>query len=352
MAYISFQPGDYFNTLLWTGTGATYALTGLGFQPDLVWIKCRDAGSRSFVLTDSVRGYNSQLSCDDSSSAGTYTDALTSFNADGFTLGDDASKGEVNNSGDTFVGWSWKAGTTTGINLDSASLTPSGYSFNQTAGFSIIKWRGVVATAPNTIPHGLGVKPDMIIVKNFTSADSWNVYHKSMGATKYMLLDTDIAEAASATRWNDTEPTTTKFTTNTNGGVAGGSTEDLIAYCFASIKGYSKFDGYTGNGDADGPFVYTGFRPAFVMIKRLTGGDNGWIMFDNKRNPYNVTDNNLQAQWNTVENSADAGDIDMLSNGFKILSTDTDINASNPYCYMAFAKSPIVSSNDIPGVAR
>ena len=349
MAYISFQPSDFFNTILYTGTGSSLALTGVGFQPDFNWIKQRD-GTAWNVNTDAVRGVTKNIYSNSADAEATNSDRVQSLDSDGFTLGTDTT---VNNSGDDYVSWNWKAGTTTGINLDSATLTPSAYSFNQTAGFSIIKWRGVSATAPNTIPHGLGKKPDMIWVKNITSGDSWNVYHTSMGATKYLYLDNaDPAVTTSATRWNDTEPTTTKFTTNTNGGVAGGSTEDLIAYCFTSIKGYSKAGSFIGNmSTTNGPFVETGFRPACVIIRNTATTNRNWGIWNNKSLGYNPENYGLYPNEVGIENTGDV--VDLYSNGFKVSTNDNGYNGTgNELIYFAIAEFPIVSSNDVPTVAR
>jgi len=350
MAYISFQPEDFFNTVLYSGTGSSNAVTGVGFQPDLTWVKARNY-TYDNGLVDAVRGVQETIKSNDAGAESTISTGLTAFGADGFTvISDNIFNG---GGGPLYASWNWKAGTTTGINLDSATLTPSAYSFNQTAGFSIIKWRGVSATAPNTIPHGLGKKPDMIWVKNITSGDSWNVYHTSMGATKYLYLDNaDPAVTTSATRWNDTEPTTTKFTTNTNGGVAGGSTEDLIAYCFTSIKGYSKAGSFIGNmSTTNGPFVETGFRPACVIIRNTATTNRNWGIWNNKSLGYNPENYGLYPNEVGIENTGDV--VDLYSNGFKVSTNDNGYNGTgNELIYFAIAESPIVSSNDVPTVAR
>ena len=343
--YISFQPSDFFNTVLWTGTGVSNAITDVGFQPDFVWGKKRNAAYFP-GLFDSVRGATKYLQSDVNAAEVTNAESLKTFDVNGFTAG---TIGVLNEDAATYVGWNWKAGTTSG--LSGGTITPSSYSFSTTNGFGIYKYTGN-STSGATIAHGLGATPKFIIIKRTDTTGAWMVYHQGMGNTKYMSLDTDIAEATSASAWNDTSPTSTLFSLG-DGSNVNNSSGTYVAYVFAPIKGYSKFGTYTGNGNNDGPFLYTGFRPNFVMIKRLSGGDNGWAMWDVKRNTYNPADNNLQAQWNNGENYVDAGDIDIVSNGFKIVVTDNDTNVDGyPYIYMAFSEFPIVSSNDIPGVAR
>ena len=348
--YISFQPSDFYNTTTYTGNGSTQSITGVGFQPDLVWIKNLQATDNQ-CIADAARGDQGDSykyiypdgTWEQSAADTTY---LTSLDADGFSVG---SADRNNKSGDDFVSWNWKGGTT--VVPSGGTITPSACSFSTTNGFGIYEYGGN-GTSGATIAHGLGATPQFMIVKRIDTSAAWMVYHQGMGNTKYMSLDTDIAEATSASAWNDTSPTSTLFYLGDGGNVNNGS-GTYVAYVFAPIKGYSKFGYYKGNGNNDGPFLYTGFRPNFVMIKRLSGGDNGWAMWDVKRNTYNAADNNLQAQWPDAENSVDAGDIDIVSNGFKIVVTDNDTNVSDyPYIYMAFAEFPIVSSNDVPGTAR
>ena len=229
-AYISFQPSDFFNTLLWTGTGATNARTGLGFQPDFVWVKGRNYAYNN-VMSDSVRGQK-QIYSNINNSQDSNTGEITSFDADGFTLG---TGGDVNYNTRTFVGWCWKAGTTTGI-AGSPSITPTGYSFNQTAGFSIIEYSGN-ATSGATIPHGLGVKPDLVIIKNLAAAQNWGMYYSPLGATKYLRLNMATAGGTSTGFWNDTEPTTTLVSLGDEA-IVSGSGHAQIAYCFANKIGY------------------------------------------------------------------------------------------------------------------
>jgi len=345
MAYISFQPSDYFSTKLYTGTGSSLAITGVGFQPDFNWIKTRN-DTQWHVLTDAVRGNTKNIYSNSGDAEETNTNRIQSWDSDGFTLGTD---GTTNGSGDTLVSWNWKAGTTTGI-TGSPSITPSSYSFNQTSGFSIIAYTGTGSSA--TVPHGLGVVPDMIIVKALSATTDWGVYHQYSNAVPEdysLLLNVTNAAGDNNLAWDDTAPTSTVFS------VAAGDTNATsvthIAYCFAEIKGYSKFGKYQGNGNADGAFVYTGFRPAWIMIKR-TDSSNNWMMFDDKRDGYNNQNDFVLANSTAAESSSDDF-FAILSNGFKLTATNAALNASGgTYVYAAFAEFPLVSSNDVPGVAR
>ena len=344
--YISFQPSDFFNTTIWTGNSTDdRAITGLGFAPNFVWIKDRTT-SRRHDLFDTTRGATYKIESSDSDAQAVETDSLKSFDADGYTLG----TGSPVNSSSTYVGWSWKAGTTTGI-AGSPSITPLSYSFNATSGFSVIKYTGN-ATAGATLPHGLGVAPEMILVKNLDEVMDWVTYNKPLGNTDYMVLNTTIATAASITRWNNTTPGATLFTIGDTDKI-NSSGIDYVAYCFAPKKGYSKFGQYAGTGDATiSPFIYTGFRPNWIMIKRSDVQDN-WQLYDSKREGYNEDNDYLKAN-STGEEEANV-DIDILSNGFKMRTTDAAVNASGGsslYCYAAFAEFPLVSSNDVPTVAR
>ena len=336
--------GSFFNPKLFTGTGGSLAVTGVGFQPDFVWQKNRSIVA-SHLLTDSVRGTDSQIYSNNTSAEGTLTNVLTSFDSDGFTAG---TSSDFNGSGNLIVTWNWKAGTTTGI-AGSPSITPASYSFNATSGFSIIKYVGN-GVAGATLPHGLGVAPEMIIIKDTDESMAWVSYHRPLGNTDYLVLDTSGATAASITRWNNTTPGTTLFTIgdtdklNTN-------TINYVAYCFAPIQGYSKFGSYLGNGNADGSFVYTGFRPACVLIKNATGSSMSWTLRGSGLNPFNPADGHVVPNENAAE--ASSKDIDILSNGFKARSTDGGVNGSgNTIVYGAWAESPFVNSSGVPTNAR
>jgi hypothetical protein len=349
MAYTSVDdPTIYFNTKLYTGNGSTgHAITGVGFQPDWVWIKSRDEGSgNNHNAFDVIRGASKGLQPNDTDAEYTASSVHESFDTDGFTLGDN---GQVNGSSENFVSWNWKAGGSASSNTD-GSITSS-VSANTTAGFNIVSWTGTGSTG--TVGHGLGATPSMIIIKERNNATSWIVYHHkntSAPATDYLLLNSTQATDDYADYFNDTEPTSSVFTIDTAGDI-NGSSDTYIAYCFAEKKGYSKFGSYLGSGSTSiGSFIHTGFKPAWVLLKQ-TDSAGSWNLYDNKRNGFNV-DNDLILV-DAVNAEANATFIDFLSNGFKIRDTDDDRNASNgTYIYMAFAESPFTNSNGIPNNAR
>jgi len=339
--------GSFFNINTWSGTGSSRAFTGIGFQPDFVWVK-KSNNAAHHCLEDAVRGAEEMIQSSSLDAEVTRAGGLTSFDSDGWAMsvGDD---GDFNGTGSDFVGWNWKAGTTTGI-AGSPSITPTSYSFNATSGFSIIKYVGI-DTAGATIPHGLGVAPNMVIIKDLDNANDWAVYTSALGATKYLLLNTAAAAGTATSLWNDTEPTSTLVSLGTTSKV-NYDPRNYVAYCFTNIQGYSRFGSYTGNGNADGPFVYTGFRPAFVMLKCSTrAGTDDWPMFDDRRLGYNVDNNALVADDTDAERTQD--DIDILSNGFKCRNSVTDVNANgDTMVYMAFAESPFCNSSGVPANAR
>ena len=340
MAYTTInKPSDYFNTKLYSGTGSNQAITGVGFQPDWVWLKRRDQTSWHYLF-DAVRGANKTLYSNITSAETTDSNNLQSFDSDGFTVG---TQGDINESGGSYVGWNWLGANGTASNTD-GSIT-STVSANTTSGFSIVSYTGTGSNA--TVGHGLGVAPSMIIEKGRSVTDDWLVYHKSLGATYGLALNNTTAAAASTGYWNDTAPTSSLFTIGNNGKVnTNGGTH--VAYCFAEKTGYSKFGTYTGNGDSDGTFVYTGFKPAFVMVK-VTNTTNSWDMYDSARNPFNDVDLRMYADLNNADNSDPS--IDFVSNGFKLRDTLGANNGSgNSYIYMAFASEPLVGDN--PATAR
>ena len=345
MAYTTInKPTDNFNTVLYTGNGGTQSITGVGHQTDFIWVKVRDGGTNYYhYLQDTVRGTQKIIYANESSAEATITAGINTVGSDGWTTG---SQGAINDSGDNFVAWNWKAGGSASSNSN-GSITSS-VSANTTAGFSIVSYVGYGSNS--TVGHGLGVAPKMIIVKNRDTTNGWEVYHHGIGDTKYLQLHTTAAEGTSSSRWNNTSPTNTVFTVGTENGV-NKSGSNLIAYCFAEKAGYSKFGKYIGNGNANGVFVYTGFKPAFVLQKNA-GYTSNWILYDNKRSPINVSDEILIANTNAAE--ASACDVDLLSNGFKFRAVN---NASsnwdgNTYIYMAFAEEPLVGSNNIAATAR
>ena len=346
MAYISFQPSDHFNTKLYAGTGSELAVTGVGFQPDWTWIKSRSA-AYDHTLYDVVRGATKQLYSNHTNGQYTEAQGLKSFDSDGFTNGTDA-KG--NNGSHTYVSWNWKAGNSQGSSNTDGSINTTYTSVNTTAGFSISQYTGTGSNA--TVGHGLGVAPKMIIIKCTSHTSNWAVYHKRIGATKMLNLNSTNAEATNNGYFNDTAPTSSVFSLGDEGNDTNGSGKTYIAYCFAEKKGFSKFGSYTGNGEAsDNAFIYTGFKPAFVLIK-ATDVDE-WRIYDNKRaNPFNVIDVRLKANSSDAESSGN-NECDFLSNGVKIRSNSGGVGSSGQtYIYMAFAEEPLVSSNNIPATAR
>ena len=345
---------EHFVTALYTGSGAARSInntitdsggveTGeaIKFGPDFVWLKSRST-TGTHILNDSVRGGNKQLFSNLTSAEASSTIKLTGFTSTGFTLGadDGSGTGDANYSGTTFAAWNWKAGGT-GVSNTDGSIT-STVSANTTAGFSIVSYTGTGSAT--TVGHGLGAAPNMIIVKNRDAADAWQVYHSANTAapeTDYLVLNTTAATADSSTRWNDTAPTSSVFSIG-SGVEVNTSSEDYIAYCFADVEGYSKIGTYVGNGSTDGPFVYTGFRPAYVMPKK-TSDTSDWIINDTKRDTYNITDNRLFANDSLAESGTYDG-IDILSNGFKLRSTNSNNISSQTYIYMAFAENPFKNS--------
>jgi hypothetical protein len=342
-AYMSFQPSDFFNVKLWTGNSTTdRAMTGVGFQPDMLWIKGRNEGT-DHELQDAVRGSTKYIRPNLTAVEGTETEGVKSFDTDGYTLGN---ANYWNWTAKTFVGWSWKAGTTTG--LSGGTITPSSYSINTTCGFGMYAYTGTGSAG--TIAHGLGVAPELVIVKCLDADGAWTVWNKGLGGTQYMVMNT-TAPASTNSNVFAAEPTDTVISLGNAGGV-NGSPNLFIAYCFAPKKGFSKFGTYVGNLNDDGPFIYTGFRPAFTMTKVSETDSNSWYMLDRLRaNPYNPQDGRLEADGSGTESTGK--DIDYLANGFKIRKNDGGMNTSGrTYVYMAFAEFPLVSSNSKAGTAR
>jgi hypothetical protein len=349
------KPTDYFNTKLYTGNGTdAHAITGVGFQPDWVWVKERST-AQDHNLFDSVRGAGSTKGLISNNTSAEGIDSvqygyISSFDSDGFTLADGSDgsfpNARMNDNGAEYVAWNWLTGVTASSNTD-GSITSS-VSANTTAGFSIVSFTGTGSNA--TVGHGLNAVPKMIITKKRSSADNWYTYHASIGATKVVYLDLTTASETYSTNWNDTEPTSSVFSLGTAGTNSSGST--YIAYCFAEKKGYSKIGSYTGNGNSDGTFVYTGFKPAWLLIKR-TEASAKWFLWDNKREPFNLMDSVMVPSASESENTDPAFYMDFLSNGFKLRNTFGDLTASGEkFIYMAFAESPFVTSTGIPTTAR
>jgi len=322
------DPSAYFQTTLYTGNGSTQSVDQSGnksFEPDLVWIKNRDA-TDSNILTDSVRGVTKVISSDATTAETTDADTLTAFESNGFALGDDD---KVNTNTEKYVAWQW---------LESA-----------TSGFDIVSFTGN-ATA-RTISHSLGVIPEFIIVKNLADTDNWAVYHAgntAAPATDYLILNENSTTTDDATIWNDTAPTSSVFSVGTSA-LTNGNTEAMIAYVFASVEGFSKFSSYTGTADADGPFINCGFRPDWVMIKEADTSARDWIIQDAVRNPYNVANLQLLANSNAAEATtfySQSAEIDIVSNGFKVRSSTVRVSENDAkYVYAAFAHAPFKTAN-------
>ena len=338
MAYITFQPNDYFNTKLFTGTGSSNAVTGVGFQPDWVWIKNRSTTS-SHIVQDVVRGATKQLYPDLNNAEVTGSDGVSSFDSDGFTVGTGAS---FNGNGNNIASWNWKAGGAASTNSNgSVSATVSA---STTSGFSVVKYTNPSSGTPFTVGHGLGAAPKCIFVKNLAS-QNWGVWHTGLGFGKYLQLNTTDAESAANLV---TATSSTTFSTYYDHHTSGA---ELIAYCFAPVKGFSKFGVYYGDASADGPFIYTGFKPGLIILKRAGNAGNNWNMIDSKRSPSNDVDKILFPSSTDAEVTTTVADIN--SNGFKIRLTSSGWNHNqDKFIYMAFAEEPLVSSNDIPATAR
>ena len=358
MAYTTINKStDYFETLLSTGDDGSQTFTGLDFQPDFVWSKRRQ--THAHQLYDSVRtaGSGKALQSDataaEGGDGGTYG-YLSSFTSDGFaSTAGSSNNNYFNASGGTYAFWNWKAGTTSGIVQGGASITPSAYSFNQTSGFSIIKYQGTGANA--TVPHGLNAVPKMILFKSLANSISWIVYSSELNISSSNCLRLNGTNAPfTESAWNGTRPTTSVFSLGTHN-EANNNSGETIAYCFADIQGYSKFSSYTGNGNADGTFVYTGFKPAWVMVKKYSS-TSGWYINDTARDPFNGTygnDASLFANTNGAEFTSASLNVDMLSNGFKLRSNNSEVNGDTyTYIYMAFAEAPLVGSNGVTAKAR
>ena len=340
MAYSAIiKPTDYFNTKLYTGTDNSNAITGVGFQPDWVWLKNRSTGSNK--LMDAVRGSNSSL-CTNNSNAAEGAAYFSSFDSNGFTV--DTSSSDVNADGQNYVGWNWKANGQGSSNTD-GTINTTYTSANTTSGVSLVQFTGTGANA--TVGHGLGVAPSVIITKPISTEGTWRVYNEALGNTQYLTLNTTAAQGTGSTMWNGS-PTSSVFTLGSSGDT-NGSGVTFIAYCFAEKKGFSQMGKYTGNGNANGTFVYTGFKPAWVLIKNTTATE-AWFLYDNKRG-YNGAMNALFPDEVAAEGAA-ADNIDLLSNGFKLRTAGAILNSATTFSYIAFAAAPLVGSNNVPANAR
>jgi hypothetical protein len=329
------QGDDYFNTVLYTGTGSTQSITSVGFQPDFVWFKNRGA-TNAHALFDSVRGraYGISSNTTDAEFTSAAGRDLASFDSTGFTVGQPENWNSTNISSGSLVAWNWNAGGSTVTNT--AGTISAQVRANQTAGFSVVTFTAASGTSNFTVGHGLGATPSMVIVKSRSNGSApWYVYHASLATNNYLRLNTTNAATSDTDQWG------AGMTSTVIGLRAGYSTvasTDTVAYCFAPVAGYSAFGSYTGNGSADGPFVYTGFRPAWVLFKR-TNTTASWVIFDAVRNTYNVIDKYLYPDLSLAEQTASA--VDFTSSGFKLRSTNAELNASgSTYLYAAFSQNP------------
>ena len=343
MAYTTINKStDYFNTKIWTGTGANLSITGVGHQPDFTWIKNR-ANTDDHNLFDVLRGFSTDalLRSNTTGAATDTTEGIKSFNSDGFSLGNN---GSSNGNGQGMVSWNWKANGTGSANT--AGSINSTVSANTTSGFSIVSYSGTGVNA--TIGHGLNSAPELVFYKRRNGVDGWKTYAKPIGNDKVLTLDTNSASSTTS-YWQNTDPSSTVLTVADGGGfnTSGGT---YVAYCFHSVKGYSKIGSYLGNGSTNGTFVYTGFKPAFVLIKSSSSAQS-WSILDIKRdvNP------NAKVLWpndNYAEYDETQG-VDFLSNGFKNNESGDGFNGSGAsYIYMAFAEAPLVGTNNVPCTAR
>ena len=358
MAYTTItDPSAYFQTALYTGNGTVIGSGGNvitnnansgNFKPDWTWHKVRSTAN-DHQIYDSSRGVKIRLNTNATNSDFTLNEGLQSFDTNGFTVGSDNG---VNQSSQTFVAWQWKAnGGTTSSNTD-GTIT-STVQANTTAGFNIVTFTSNGSNG-QTVGHGLGVAPKMIITKNRSATGSWYTYNYDIGANHWIRLNGTDAKTLNTNVWGNTHPTSSVFTIGlTDLGYS--NTNNVIAYCFAEKQGYSKFGSYTGNGNADGPFIYTGFKPAWVMIK-LTSSTENWIMMDNKRDTFNNAYRTLLANATSAEDTSNDArySLDFVSNGFKVRSNAhaTSNGNGSTYIYMAFAEHPFVSSEGVPTTAR
>lgn len=345
MAQIN-KPSDYFNTVLYTGNGSTQSITGVGFQPDFTWIKNRSA-TQHHQLFDAVRGATKRIYSSSTAGEDTATDTLTSFDSDGFSLG--ANNG-INGNGNNIVSWNWLANGSGSSNTD-GNIT-STVSVNTTSGISIGTYSSVESNTGKTVGHGLGVKPDMVMVKKRSGTAGWVGWHQDLTGgneeDRLISLNSTAQSNTITDYWGSGFNSTTFGLWDSAGDNSG--TGDYWFWAFKSVKGYSEFGSYTGNGSSNGAFVYTGFKPALVIFKRSSGTGN-WQLLDSKRIGYNVENRTIYPNSNIAEQ--DENDADILSNGFKLRGSGTDGNGSgSTYIYMAFAETPLVGTNNIPTTAR
>jgi len=325
-------PAKNFNTVLYSGNASTNAITGLGLKPDLIWIKGRN-DSTDNRLVDSTRGVGVALRSNADGGDVSEGNGVTAFGTDGFTLGSETG---YNGSSINFVSWCWKANGGVTSSNSSGDIT-STVQANTKGGFSIMTYTGTGSNA--TIGHSLSAKPDFILIKRRSSSQTWGVYHSALGATKYLALNSNAAAGTATAFWNDTEPTTSVISLGTEGRVNQNS-GTYVAYAWHSVSGFSRFGSFQGNADNDGPFVYTGFRPRMLWIKEVDNADD-WVVYDTARDTFNRGSSRVLRYENaTAEFDGSTRAIDMLSNGFKIRTSNNTINQSSTFVYGCFGDVP------------
>ena len=348
MAYTTIDdPTSFFNTVLYAGTGSSQSIS-VGFQTDWTWIKDRDS-TENHNIFDTVRAATKRISSNRSNAEDTQAQQLTAFGSNGFTVGTDSG---ANHNGRNYVSWNWLAGGSASSNSN-GGITSS-VSVNTTSGFSIVSYTGTGSAA--TVGHGLSSKPELMIFKNRDRSANWVIYHHELNSQPeqaYIYFSTMGGRDGYSGFFNSTAPTSSVFSIGTDSDF-NSSGEKMIGYCFHSVKGFSKFGSYTGNGNADGPFVYLGFKPAFVIIKQIGTDGISWQMRDNKRDSFNDGTRTLFPDTNDSESSGGTSyNLDYLSNGIKIRTTHARYNSSGvSYIYIAFAESPFVNSNGLPNNSR
>jgi len=344
------QGNKYMDATLYSGLNAPQTIVNQSqFQPDMVWFKTRNVVGNNTIY-DVVRGVTKLVFPNSANAESTYSGGLTSFNTNGFSVAYSADS-NFNASGYTYVAWNWQAGQGSTSSNTSGSIT-STVSVNATAGFSIVTYTGA-GTSAGTVGHGLGVAPKLIIAKTRTNAQDWVVYHSVLGTNQLLILNSTSAASTISNYWGSSAPTSTVFGVYTGNNIGNNNYLNIpiVAYCWAEIAGFSKFGSYTGNSSTDGPFVYLGFRPKFVIFRDYTNA-HSWVMVDSSRNTYNVAGDYLRAESTAVENAtysvANNTAVDFLSNGFKLRNAAVNSgenNGSSNYIYMAFAENPFKNAN-------
>jgi hypothetical protein len=342
---VAVVPSEHFNTVLYTGNNtSSLAVTGVGFQPDFVWIKNRSI-ARNHGTYDAIRGATKDLIPNDTSAEITRSTGLTSFDSNGFSLG---SHNNVNEHTADFVAWNWKAPTSSNLTAAGERSMATTSKLNVDAKFEIITYTGN-GTAGAKIGHSLGVVPELLIIRRRNADNTWTVYcPPAVDQSKKIHLENTDVIVSNSTTLNNTAPTSTAITLG-NDNRSNGNGDTYVIYAFASVNGYSSFGSFNGNGNADGAFVHTGFKPAFVMIRNTTRQGEGFVLFNNKSDPANVVGTYLTAYGSTAEQgtagTTSSRSMDFVSNGFKLRGNSTEINENTPMIYIAFAETPFKYSN-------